>query len=129
MPSSPSSPGLRPDIAEVYAGNGQATDVADVYAGNGQASANPLAAPKLEVDCATAVGLAPARSRARMLRDAWAATSSKSMGENLDEWFKLRSQRSTVGREVLAGCVNYLVTRRRRRSARRSPRPCGPCRP
>ena len=39
-----------------------------------------------------------------------AATSSKSMGENLDEWFKLRSQRSTVGREVLAGCVNYLVT-------------------
>ena len=70
MPSSPSSPGLGPDIAEVYAGNGQATDVADVYAGDGRASANPLAAPKLEVDCATAVGLAPARSRARMLRDA-----------------------------------------------------------
>ena len=50
------------------------------------------------------------RSRGRLVMIAWRRVRSRSAEATLDELFQVRSQRSTVLREVLAGCVNYLAT-------------------
>ena len=54
--------------------------------------------------------MAMIREPTRQLSRRWRAMRSRSTEENLEEWFRLQSQKSTLTREVLAGCVNYLTT-------------------